>query len=213
MLSPKIWDAPYRSRVLRPWEVSKGGVCGLRRIIRLFREHKLAKKAPIVRHEPVAQLGEPDQRRPAEGAHQPAGVANDLQDEQRGPPALDDPSLRRNDVNGPFAGFIQRRRHRRRGARLVGDGIKFLLGILAPDPGDCSPSEASVAVPDEPMLVRLNGLGGCLWLFQVWRFLSGVGDTVVGLLLLGGAGGVEFSVWVVIGGVSLIAALLAVHFL
>ena len=143
----------------------EGFDCGLRRIIRLLREHKFAEKAAMLSHEPVAQLGEPDQRGPGEGPHQPTRVANDLQDEQPGPPGLDDAPVGRNDVNGPLAGFIQRRRHRRRGARLVGDGIKFLLGILAPDPGDCSPSEASVAIPDEPMLVRLNGLGG-VWLFQ-----------------------------------------------
>jgi hypothetical protein len=55
-------------------------------------------------------------------------------------------------VNGSPAGLVEPGRHRRAGTILVGNGVNFMPGILAPDPGGSATSKASVAVPEQPML-------------------------------------------------------------
>lgn len=59
-----------------------------------------------------------------------------------------------------LAGFIQFRGHGRGRACLVRKRIKLLLLILAPDPGGSPASEASVAIPEKPVLLRLQS---ALW--------------------------------------------------
>jgi hypothetical protein len=59
-------------------------------------------------------------------------------------------------MNRLLASLIELRGHRGRGAVLIRNGIDFLLLILAPDPGGSPASEASVAIPKEPVLVKLG---------------------------------------------------------
>jgi hypothetical protein len=126
-------------------------------LIRFFGKEKAAEKRTMISHDPIAQFGHPNQRRPRQRAHQPARIANLFQHKHRSPAGFNDAPLSRDNVDGLLTRRVELRRHRRPGALLVGNGVKFVINILAPDPGDRAASEASIAVPQEPVLVRLNG--------------------------------------------------------
>jgi hypothetical protein len=125
--------------------------------IRFPDKEKPAKDGTIISHNPIPQFGQPNQWRPDKRTHQPAGITDLCQNKHCGSPGFDDAPISHDNVDGLLTRRVELRRHRRRGTLLVSHRVKFLMNILAPDPGDSATSEASITVPQKPVLVGLNG--------------------------------------------------------
>jgi len=86
-------------------------------------------------------------------------MAELLPDEERGPATPEDLAVGGDDVNRLAACLFQRRRHRRGRRFLVRHDFQAAADVLPPDPGGGSPSKASIAVNEYPVLRHL-GLRG-----------------------------------------------------
>ena len=138
---------PEGRRVGEIRSISAGGAgCTILSGVVLTGEEKPRKKSPVIGHDTVPALDQPNEGRKHEYLREPS-ESDSFKNEEHRATRPNHSAISGNNVYRSLACAIESGRHRRRWRFLIRTGDKPIMTIAPPDPGEHPSSHASAAVP------------------------------------------------------------------